>query len=129
MSKPENWIEKRLAQALFQGVKTNFVANKLMGFDGRIGAGIGEKLVGGTWMTGEVYLTDTAIIFLPNILDKALVKTDSLPEAKISLDAITEIAWRKGLVSKILDIRSEALVISLRGLNLESFSEAVRVRI
>lgn len=125
MSKPEDWIEKRTAQALLKGVKPNFIARKIAGFDGQIGMKIGEKLVGGTWMSGTVYLTNDKIIFEPGFLDKMVVQSDSIPSLSIPVADISNTAFRKELVSKILDIESEDLTLSLRGLNLESFQAAI----
>lgn len=86
---------------------------------------IGEKLVGGTWMSGTVYLTNDKIIFEPGFLDKMVVQSDSIPSLSIPVADISNTAFRKELVSKILDIESEDLTLSLRGLNLESFQAAI----
>lgn len=125
MSKPETWLEKRYGQALLKGVKPNFITKKLAGFDGQIGMKIGEKLVGGAWTSGALFLTSTDVSFEPSFFEKALVQGDSIPALSVPLTQISRAEFRKGLISRILDIESPEMTMSLRGIGMDSFLSAL----
>jgi len=129
MSRPETWIEKRLAQALIQGVKPGFVGKRFLGLDGQISMKLAEKLVGGTWINGEIFLTEHAVIFYPSIVDRTLVKKDSMPELQVLLSDIESVSFRKGVLAKIMELKAGELTLSARGLGMDSFAEAIKAQI
>lgn len=128
MSRPDTYLEKRLAQCLVQGVKTAFIGKRLLGLDGQIGLKLAEKMTGGLWLNGEVFLTNDAVLFLPSIIDRTMVKSESLPVLSLALFEISDISFRKGALTRILDIKSDEVTLSFRGLGMDSFAESVQAQ-
>lgn len=129
MSRPETWIEKRFAQALLQGVKPGFVGKRFLGLDGQISMKLAEKVAGGTWLNGEIFLTNDAVVFYPSVVDRTLVRKDSLPELQLLLAEIESVSFRKGALAKIMELITADLTLSARGLGMDSFADAIKARI
>jgi len=61
-----------------------------------------DKLVGGSWVGGEIVLTDTALTFRPNGLNKMIQKGDM--DATFSVDELTGARITGGFGTKIIAV-------------------------
>tara|TARA_Y100000052_G_scaffold27549_1_gene36158 strand:- start:6219 stop:6629 length:411 start_codon:yes stop_codon:yes gene_type:complete len=128
MARPDTYLEKRLAQCLVKGIKPGFVGRRFLGLDGQISMKLADSMVGGSWLNGEVFLTSDAVVFLPSILDRALVKKETIPELRAPLSDLVDVHFRKGALAKILVLDTAEVSLSLRGLGMDRLAEAIRTQ-
>ena len=74
MTKPDNVIARKMANALMKDAEMGDRASALLGAGGRLGTNAVKKLMGGLWVGGTTYLTTDAVEFHPNGLNRALHK-------------------------------------------------------
>ncbi|MEM7767951.1 MAG: hypothetical protein AAF253_10755 [Pseudomonadota bacterium] len=125
MAEPTEWIEKRMANALLPDAKIGFGAGTAMGRPGRFGLGMVEKAMGGLWVGGTAYLTSAAVEFHPNGLNKAVHAPGSVEAVVLPLLDITDVKFRKGIGTNIVDITTTEASLSIRAYNMATFAEAI----
>lgn len=125
MPKPDNVLEKRLVNALIKGAEANVAANKLLGGAGKAGLAVVEKMMGGLWVGGTAYLTPTTVEFHPNALNKMFHKGGDAMGVVVPLADVTSVEHRFGIATKIIDIETAEMTLSVRCYNSKTFAEAI----
>ncbi len=125
MPKPDNILDKRMANALFKEAEIGRAANILLGGGGRAGTAIAQKMMGGLWVGGTAYLTPDTIEFHPNGLNKAFHKDADSLSVSIPLGEVTAIERRFGIATKIIDIETADGILSIRCYNSATFADAI----
>ncbi|MAT34831.1 MAG: hypothetical protein CMK06_06770 [Ponticaulis sp.] len=129
MSEPEDWTEKRVVNAHYTSAKASFGAKLVLGLPGQLGVKTVEKAMGGLWVGGTAYLTDHSVEFHANGLNKLFHAKGSIPEVIVPLSAVTEVVFRFGVVTKIVDIVSEEGTLSVRGYDMKRFAAAIEAAV
>lgn len=129
MPKPDNLIDKRMANALFKGAKANAGSRMMLGINGRVGLKAVEKIMGGLWVGGNAWLTPEAIIFEPNMLNRGMHADAETLRVELALDTVTDVRWRKGIATSIIDITAGEEKLSLRCYNSRRFADAIRTAV
>ena len=125
MPAPDAVVEKRLANALFKQAKISDLAAKALGSGGAAGLGAVEKLMGCLWVGGTAYLTPTTVEFHPNAINKLAHKDPEDLSVAIPLASVAGVTRRFGLGTKIIDIETEAGVLSVRCYKSLTFAQAI----
>ncbi len=126
MATPEHVIEKRKASALFQDTELGLAGRMLFGLEGRTGHSIAKKILGGSWITGTVYLTRQALEFHPDFLDAKLHKDADALRMTVPLEAISATEVHQGLATQILDVTAEGTTLSFRCYRANAFVTATQ---
>jgi hypothetical protein len=132
--RPENIIGKRLSNALIKDAVADFeLFFKVVGLK-RLGLlakpllnaqlSVFKKLMGGLWVGGTTYLTEDAVIFRPNRMNRLVHKGDC--SVSIPLIEITDVKKRFGMVTQIIDITTSKGTLSVRCYRSSSFLEMIR---
>lgn len=125
MAEPETWIDRRLVNALMPGARLRGGAGALMGRAGRAGLKAAESALGGLWVGGTAYLTEDAVEFHPNGLNRMVHANDSIAPVILPLEALTRVQDRAGLATRILDLETAETALSIRGYNMKRFANAI----
>jgi hypothetical protein len=107
----------RAANAVMAGVKPNLLMRLCMDALGaskglRIATELMERSAGGLWVGGRCFLTTHRLVFMPNVLNRLL--QSGVPVVAVNLSAVSGSSHRFGLVTRIIDVRTEAGIFSLR---------------
>lgn len=125
MSAPTDWIDKRLANALYTDARLGGAAGRLLGSGGRAGIGMVEKAMGGLWVGGTAYLTANSMEFHANALNRAVHAAGSVESVVLPLSEIEEVGYRKATMTHIVDLTAGTQRLSIRGYNMRSFHKAI----
>ena len=125
MSRPKNVIARKLANALMKDAEIGDRTQRLMGAGGRIGTSAAKKLMGGLWVGGTAYLTEDAVEFHPNGMNRALHKDPDSLSVVIPLRGITDVETRFGIGTQIIDIKTAIGTLSLRCLGAPGFAKKI----
>jgi hypothetical protein len=126
MPVPPNVRLKKMANALFPNAEAGGFVRLLMGEGGQLGLGAVQKAMGGLWVGGDAWLTDTHFGFEPNALNRAAHKdADSLSVA-IPLSHIRSARDRFGMFTRIIDVGVDGAVFSIRCYGARAFAAAIR---
>jgi hypothetical protein len=125
MAKPKNIIASKLANALMKDAEINDRTQTLLGAGGRFGTSAAKKLMGGLWVGGTAYLTEDAVEFHPNILNRALHKDPDDMTVVLPLRGITSVEVRFGLGTKIIDVNTAIGTLSVRCYGAEGFARKI----
>ena len=125
MTKPENVIAKKMANALMKDAEVSDRTNTLLGPGGRLGTNAVKKLMGGLWVGGTVYLTSDAIEFHPNGLNRAVHKDPDSLSVVLPLRGITSVETRFGIATQIIDIKTAIGTLSVRCYGAAGFAKKI----
>jgi len=125
MSKPENVIAKKMANALMKDAEVTDHTNMLLGPGGRLGTNAVKKLMGGLWVGGTVYLTNDAIEFHPNGLNRVVHKDPESLSVVLPLRGITAVETRFGIATQIIDIKTAIGTLSVRCYGAAGFAKKI----
>lgn len=125
MTEPAKWIDKRLVNALCGDARLDSRAGKLLGMAGRLGIGMAEKAMGGLWVGGTAYLTETTVEFHVNALNRAVHATTSVEPVILPLSGIEEVAYREATMTHIIDLAADGRTLTIRGYNMRRFHAAI----
>ncbi|MEL6856997.1 MAG: hypothetical protein AAFO74_01340 [Pseudomonadota bacterium] len=125
MSKPENVIARKLANALMKDAEIGERTQSLLGPGGRLGTNAMKKLMGGLWVGGTAYLTEDALEFHPNILNRALHTDPDSLSVVLPLRGITSVETRFGVGTKIIDIKTAIGTLSIRCFGSGGFAKKI----
>ena len=125
MNAPPEWIDKRMANALMEEARIGGLGAMALGQPAGKGLGLAEKLLGGLWVGGTAYLTRDTIEFWPNALNKVVHADGTIDPVVIALTAISDVKFRKGIGTNIVDISTPELMLSIRAYNMPAFAEAI----
>lgn len=125
MSKPDNYIAKKMANALLKDAEIGDRTNKMLGPGGRLGTNAVKKLMGGLWVGGNVYLTEDAVEFHPNGLNRAVHKDPDSLSVVLPLRSITSVETRFGMVTQIIDIKTAIGTLSVRCYGADKFAKKI----
>jgi hypothetical protein len=84
---------------------------------------VAKKLMGGLWVGGTTYLTEDAVIFRPNLLNRLVHKQDY--SVSIPLSEITDVKKRFGIGTQIIDVKTSKGTLSFRCYWASSFLEMI----
>jgi len=125
MSKPENVIARKLANALMKDAEIGDRTQSLLGAGGRLGTNAIKKLMGGLWVGGTAYLTKDAVEFHPNGLNRAIHKDPESLSVVIPLRGITDVETRFGIGTQIIDIKTAIGTLSIRCYGAPGFAKKI----
>lgn len=125
MKKPDSILAEKTVSALFEDAKMGRLSKLVLGIDGRIGAAASKKMVGGFWVSGKAYLTEAAFEFHPGMINRPYYKEFDTLFVHLSWPDLTRITPRHGLVTKIIDLKTEARTLSIRCHGAEQFAKAI----
>ena len=133
-------VESRIANAFFENanVSEDMIAS-LSGKDERSGftfldslpkiisrqVGTGRRRQGGLWVGGKSVLTTSTLSFIPNALNQTLHSSPENLEIDILLSGIISTSIRRGIITDIIDIRSDVRDLSIRCFKARSFAAAI----
>lgn len=125
MSKPENVIAKKLVNALMKDAEVGDRAQRFMGAGGRLGTNAVKKLMGGLWVGGTAYLTEDAVEFHPNGINRALHRDPDSLSVILPLRSITSVETRFGIGTEIIDIKTAIGTLSVRCYGAKGFAKKI----
>ncbi len=125
MSKPQNVIARKLANALMKDAEIGDRTQMALGPGGRLGTNAVKKLMGGLWVGGTAYLTSDAVEFHPNGLNRAMHKDPDSLSVVLPLRSITGIETRFGIATQIIDIKTAIGTLSIRCYGAKGFAEKI----
>ena len=125
MAKPTNIIARKLANALMKDAEIGDRTQTLLGPGGRLGTSAIKKLMGGLWVGGTVYLTEDAVEFHPNGLNRAVHKDPESLSVVLPLRGITSVETRFGIATQIIDIKTAIGTLSVRCYGARSFAKKI----
>ena len=89
----------------------------------RAGMELAKQIAGGTWVGGKAYLTSLRVVFEPNALNVAL--QNGVGAIALSLEDLTEIRTRRGVLTSIVEIRTTRGALSIRLFGAKQFADIV----
>ncbi len=125
MSKPQNVIARKLANALMKDAEIGDRTQMALGPGGRLGTNAVKKLMGGLWVGGTAYLTSDAVEFHPNGLNRAMHKDPDSLSVVLPLRSITGVETRFGIATQIIDIKTAIGTLSIRCYGAKGFAEKI----
>ena len=125
MSKPENVIAKKLVNALMKDAEVGDRAQRLLGAGGRFGTNAAKKLMGGLWVGGTAYLTEDAVEFHPNGINRMLHKDPDSMSVILPLRSITSVETRFGIGTQIIDVKTAIGTLSIRCYGAQGFAKKI----
>ena len=125
MASADDVIDRRMASVLFAEAEPGLAAKWMLGLDGRAGIAIARKLVGGSWVGGNAWLTHETLRFRPNLVNRMAHRNAETLGIAIPLGDIRSVAERFGLATRIIDIETAAATLSLRCYRAQAFASAI----
>ncbi|MEM9055388.1 MAG: hypothetical protein AAGB16_08685 [Pseudomonadota bacterium] len=125
MSKPDKVITRKMANALMKDAELGDRTSTVLGPGGRLGTAAVKKLMGGLWVGGNIYLTEDAIEFHPNGLNRAVHKDPDSLSVVLPLRSITAVETRFGVMTKIIDIKTAIGTLSVRCYGAEGLARKI----
>lgn len=125
MTRPDNVIARKLANALMKDAEIGERAQTLMGPGGRLGASAMKKLMGGLWVGGTAYLTEDAVEFHPNGFNRAVHQDPESLSVVLPLRGITSVETRFGIATQIIDIKTAIGTLSIRCFGAPGFAKRI----
>ena len=125
MSKPKNVIAKKLVNALMKDAEIGDRTQRFMGAGGRLGTNAMKKLMGGLWVGGTAYLTEDAVEFHPNGLNRALHQDPDSLSVVLPLRSITSVETRFGIGTQIIDVKTAIGTLSIRCYGAPGFAKKI----
>ncbi|MEM6652151.1 MAG: hypothetical protein AAF582_06085 [Pseudomonadota bacterium] len=123
--KPNNVIARKMANALMKEAEINDRTQVLLGPGGRLGTNAVKKLMGGLWVGGTVYLTEDAVEFHPNGLNRAVHKDPESLSVVLPLRGITGVETRFGIATQIIDLKTAIGTLSVRCYGAAGFAKRI----
>lgn len=80
---------------------------------------------GGLWVGGTATLTDEALIFEPNRMNRLVHEDGSALRLDLPLAAIDAVSTRSGFVSGIIDVKAQGALFSLRSFRAAAFAARI----
>lgn len=125
MTRPDNVIAQKMANALMKDAEIGDRTQMMLGPGGRLGTNAVKKLMGGLWVGGTVYLTEDAVEFHPNGLNRAIHSNPESLSVVLPLRGITGVETRFGLATQIIDIKTAIGTLSVRCYGAQAFAEQI----
>ena len=125
MTKPNNIVARKLANALMKDAEIGDRTQTLLGPGGRLGTSAIKKLMGGLWVGGTAYLTEDAVEFHPNGLNRAVHKDPESLSVVLPLRGITSVETRFGIATQIIDIKTAIGTLSIRCYGARGFAKKI----
>ena len=125
MTKRNNIIAQKLATALLKDAELGERTSRVVGAGGRLGSKASKMVMGGHWVGGTLYLTETDVEFHPNGLNKAVHKDPNALSVFLPLRGIISVETRQGVGTQILDIKTAIGTLSVRCLGANGFAKKI----
>lgn len=114
MTKPSDVILEKSVSALLDNVQMARISKMLLGLDGQISAKLSKRMIGGHWIAGTAYLTPAHFEFHPGLLSRPFFKNADDLKLQIAWSDIARLDKRFGIVSAIIDVKTETETHSIR---------------
>jgi len=125
-------IARKLCNALIKDAEADF--GLVFGLFGAIGIDANEevfektiagfkKMYGGLWVGGTAVLTEEAVAFQPNLVNKLVHMQDY--SLRIPLSDITAVENRDGFLTKIINIKTAKGTLRIRCFGAPAFAELI----
>lgn len=85
----------------------------------------GRRKQGGLWVGGKAVLTTSTLSFTPNSMNQALHATPENLEISISLANISNVAVHRGLITDVIEIRTDAGILKIKCFKAKAFAAAI----
>lgn len=126
-------VDNRLANVFFANAS---VSEDLAGKDQQEDSGLlpkavsrridaGRRKQGGLWVGGKAVLTTSALSFAPNSMNQALHAAPENLEISISLANISNVAVHRGLITDVIEIRTDAGILKIKCFKAKAFAAAI----
>jgi hypothetical protein len=125
MTAPENVVARKLANALMKDAEINDTTSLALGPGGRLGTAAVKKLMGGLWVGGTVYLTEDAVEFHPNGINRMVHKDPDALSVVLPLRGISSVEMRQGVITQIIDINTAIGTLSVRCFGANAFAKKI----
>ncbi|MCR9269885.1 MAG: hypothetical protein NXH72_07870 [Hyphomonadaceae bacterium] len=125
MTRPQNVVARKLANALMKDAEIGDRTQMILGPGGRLGTNAVKKLMGGLWVGGTAYLTDDAVEFHPNGMNRAIHKDPESLSVVLPLRSITSVETRFGIATQIIDIKTAIGTLSIRCYGAQGFARKI----
>jgi len=125
MTAPDNVLVRKMANALMKDAEMGDRTSLALGPGGRLGTAAVKKLMGGLWVGGTAYLTEDALEFHPNGLNRAVHKDPDSLSVVLPLRGITSVEMRQGVITQIIDINTAIGTLSMRCFGAKGFAEKI----
>ncbi|MEM6412856.1 MAG: hypothetical protein AAF683_15135 [Pseudomonadota bacterium] len=125
MTAPDNVIARKMANALMKDAEIGDRTQMVLGPGGRLGTNAVKRLMGGLWVGGNVYLTEDAIEFHPNGLNRAVHKDPDSLSVVLPLRSVTSVETRFGIATQIIDIKTAIGTLSIRCYGAAGFAKKI----
>jgi len=125
MTAPDNVIAKKMANALMKDAELGDRTAVALGPGGRLGTAAVKKLMGGLWVGGTVYLTEDALEFHPNGLNRVVHKDPESLSVVLPMRGITSVEMRQGMITQIIDIKTAIGTLSVRCFGAKALAQKI----
>lgn len=99
----------------FDKAELTWLAGRVAGWEGRVGAGLARKIYGGDWVAGKLTLTQSALHFMPSRLSRMALKQGEQFARAIALAEIANISRRWQMFQHLIDLHlSSGEIVSIR---------------
>ena len=126
-------VDKRLANAFFANAR---LSEDLAGKDQRGDSSPLPKAIsrqidtsrrkqGGLWVGGKAALTTSTLSFAPNSMNQALHAAPEDLEISISLANISNVVVHRGLITDMIEIRTNAGILKIKCFKAKAFAAAI----
>ncbi|EFE0813749.1 hypothetical protein ACI51W_34400 (plasmid) [Pseudomonas marginalis] len=85
----------------------------------------GRRKQGGLWVGGKAVLTTSTLNFAPNSMNQALHATPENLEISISLTNISNVAVHRGLITDVIEIRTDVGILKIKCVKAKAFAAAI----
>ncbi len=101
------------------------LSKMVLGLDGQISAKLSKKMIGGYWVSGKAYLTQSAFEFHPGFLNRPFYKNMDDLHTRIEWSELMQVRKRFGMVAQIIDLSTQNSKCSIRCLGAEDFARKI----
>ncbi|MEL7111197.1 MAG: hypothetical protein AAGJ68_10445 [Pseudomonadota bacterium] len=114
MDRPADIIAEKSVSALLDNAKMARISKMILGLDGQISAKLSKKMIGGQWISGTAYLTQSGFEFHPGMLNRPFFKNMDELCLRLAWSDLTVLEKRFGMVASIIDLKTESETHSIR---------------
>ncbi|MBV7484075.1 hypothetical protein [Bordetella sp. BOR01] len=126
-------VDNRLANAFFANarVSEDLAGNGRRGDSSLLPKAIsrqidaGRRKQGGLWVGGKAVLTTSTLSFAPNSMNQALHAAPEDLEISVSLANISNVAVHRGLITDVIEIRTDTGIVKIKCFRAKAFAAAI----
>lgn len=126
MARLDAVVAKRVVNALFPAARSSATVRAWGGGALALALAGARNRHGGLWVGGTAYLTKDALIFEPNLANRLAHADPDTLSFVAPLTAMTRVADRFGVLTRIIDIEAGGASFSIRCIGAAAFAAAIR---